>query len=162
MSKVEKGGEVGAGQLECGGATEDGVILTGEADVIGGGGGDMISGGAGPSVPVDVELGANLGAEGGGEIKGEKEKGSDPSVGGDGGSSVGSGGDIAMEGASGSAGEGGGANFGGATEDASGAVGGSGGISISPIPLIPRRRLREILEHAQGECIMCSVFIMCI
>ena len=58
---------------------------------------------------------------------------------------------------------------GGGGEDVMGGVGGgpdgvsvggggasvSGGASISPIPLIPRRRLREILEHAQGECIMC-------
>ena len=31
----------------------------------------------------------------------------------------------------------------------------SGGVGVSPIPLIPRRRLRDILDHAQGECIMC-------
>ena len=46
-------------------------------------------------------------------------------------------------------------------------VGGAGvsareGLNVSPIPLIPRRRLREILEHAQGECIISSVFIVCI
>ena len=28
------------------------------------------------------------------------------------------------------------------------------GISVNPIPLIPRWRLREILAHAEGECIM--------
>ena len=32
--------------------------------------------------------------------------------------------------------------------------GSSGGVNIGPIPQIPRSRLREILEHAQGECIM--------
>ena len=39
-----------------------------------------------------------------------------------------------------------------ATEDV-GANNG-GGINVGPIPQIPRSRLREILEHAQGECIM--------
>ena len=43
-----------------------------------------------------------------------------------------------------------------------GNVSGSGGVNVSPIPLIPRRRLREILEHAQGECIICSFVIVCI
>ena len=28
------------------------------------------------------------------------------------------------------------------------------GSGIDPIPLIPRWRLREILAHAEGECIM--------
>ena len=63
------------------------------------------------------------------------------------------------------AGGGEGAVGGGAPGDVSGSDGGdgnSGGVNVSPIPLIPRRRLREILEHAQGECIMCSVFIVCV
>ena len=30
----------------------------------------------------------------------------------------------------------------------------SSGMNIDPIPLIPRWRLREILAHAEGECIM--------
>ena len=47
-----------------------------------------------------------------------------------------------------------------------GAIGGGAsarvGNSVGHIPLIPRRRLREILAHAQGECIMLlSVFIVC-
>lgn len=70
---------------------------------------------------------------------------------------------MAMDGANESIGGSGGASGGGAMEDVSGGVGssgGSGGVNVSPIPLIPRRRLREILEHPQGECIMCGVFIM--
>ena len=51
----------------------------------------------------------------------------------------------------------------------SGSVGASGGganvsvgRNVGHIPLIPRRRLREILAHAQGECMMLlSVFIVC-
>ena len=129
------------------GAMEDGITVGGEENVIGGGGKDILSGGAELSINVDV--GANLG-EGGGEVpKGEKEKGTVPSVGGDDSSVVGS--NISVDGASGGAEESGGANNGGGGEDVGNV---SGGINISPIPLIPRRRLREILEHAQGECII--------
>ena len=36
------------------------------------------------------------------------------------------------------------------------------GRNVGHIPLIPRRRLREILAHAQGECmVLLSVFIVC-
>ena len=151
ITKVEVGDVIGANP-DCGGVIEDNVFVGGEGSVSGGGGEDMLGGGAGLS----VDVGANQGAEGGEEPKGEKEKGNGSIDGGDGNSVVGS--NVSVDGASGGAGEGGGANIGGG-EDV-GAVG--GGVNISPIPLIPRRRLREILEHAQGECIMFSVFIMCV
>ena len=138
---------------DCGGA-EDSVFVGGEGSVISGGGEGMLGGGAGPSI--DVVVGANLGAEGGeGEVKGEKEKGNIPSGGGDDSSVIGS--NVSIDGASGGAEEVGGANIGGG-EDV-GAV--NGGVNISPIPLIPRRRLREILAHAEGECIM-LVYLLCV
>ena len=58
---------------------------------------------------------------------------------------------------------GGGDGFGG-DESIGGEGIGDNGSPVEPIPLIPRWRLREILAHAEGECILllCSVIIVCV
>ena len=58
---------------------------------------------------------------------------------------------------------GGGDGFGG-DENVGGDGNGDSGSPVEPIPLIPRWRLREILAHAEGECIlnMVEVLLLCV
>ena len=165
VSIVNNGGESGAvggaAPVESGGVINSSDIVVEDAT-----GGGANSGGDGNSInAVEVATGNGRGAEGGadistGVIKGEKEKGGALHMGGETGCGDGVGGGgagaIVDEGANNGGGVGGGGASG--MEDV-GATNG-GGINVGPIPQIPRSRLREILEHAQGECIMYSVSIM--
>ena len=58
---------------------------------------------------------------------------------------------------------GGGDGFGGDRNEGGGNIGDNGS-PVEPIPLIPRWRLREILAHAEGECIcnMVQVLLLCV
>ena len=133
--------------------------IVGGASLTNSGVDNIIGGGVGVGGDENVIHPGNLANIG--ENKGEKEKSSTSRGGGEAGcgDGVGGGADVAADISANSSGVvgGGGAN---SVEDVGANF--SGGINVSPIPLIPRRRLREILEHAQGECIMCSVFIVCI
>ena len=136
-----------------------------------------VGGGEGAEVPDNVgggeggEMMENIGGDGGAIITeeqiGEKEKETDAIGRGsnDGGNNVG---ESNLGGAE--------IGYGGAEDmDGAGVVGGEGdveggdgggdgnmvdgnednsGINVEPIPLIPRWRLREILAHAEGECMM--------
>ena len=145
VTKIEVSEDIGA--TTSFGGIEDSVFV--EEDIVGGGGTGVLCGGAGPLN--ESLVGANLGAEGGEEeVKGEKDKGNVEGGGGDGSSG-------STESVSGGA-EGVLGDNNGGGEDVSGA---NSGINVRPVPLITRRRLREILAHAEGECIM-LVCVLCI
>ena len=139
------------------GVIVDEVFESVEMVVSGEGGEGNMSGGAEALDNVSGGGGA-MGAE---EPKGEKEKGASL-TGDEGVNAVNIGGDV--EGSPGGAEEGDSASVGGGEDDVGGDSAGGGievdggedtsGISVNPIPLIPRWRLREILAHAEGECIM--------
>ena len=139
-----------------GGVGVDDVFGGVELSISGGGGESQI--GEGAEVVMNVSGGGGeTGAE---EAIGEREKGG--SIGeGDNGVNNGGGADEAIGGAE----EGDGVSVGGGEDGAVGGDGGSGGNgmdvggdrsgnNVHPIPLIPRWRLREILAHAEGECIV--------
>ena len=131
-------------------------------DVGGGGGGEVIDvvGGVGTEEHIGEKeketIGGN-GGDGGGVIVGEGNPG-DVNTGGNSNLEGGE----ETDGASAIGGVGGGDGVSG--EDGVGGEDGAGGDNevydnedsggIDPIPLIPRWRLREILAHAEGECIM--------
>ena len=157
------------GDVSAEGGVEDDVFESVEVVDIGGGGEGGIGGG--DNVPNVIGGGGEICTE---EPIGEKEKGASPKgevsanieCGGVDGATRG-----AVEGTEGHS-EGGGAGgdgeFGdggvGVGIDLGGGEGGSESPNISNyrcVPLITRRRLWEILAHAEGECIMLVYVIMC-
>ena len=158
VTVVDKGGEGAMGECAAigGGAVDSQISVSGGANNVSGGVADVSGGDVKlePLNSIEVITGVGRGADGdahtstnnSNEVKGEKEKGSGSiTVGGEtgGAENVSGGGAENVSGWGADANEDGGAN-----------VGSSVRSNVGSIPQIPRSRLREILQHAEGECIM--------